>query len=172
MVAPKKKSASDEIAVPEMGAILSDDSARNVKSFADAITAAQAELGVTDIANAGDELGDGFRLLEDKDRLISTPFFIVDWRFLVGDQGVNSKTKDYAGKGLYSTIRLITEDDRKFRISDGSSGIHAQLFDFSQTHGGRTAAMMVKGGLVRSDYTTEIDGESVEGTTYYLSTSA
>lgn len=172
MVAPKKKNASNEIAVPEIGAVLSDDAARTITGFADAVAAVQRELGVTDVANAGDELGDGFRLLEDKDRLIATPFFILDWRFLVGDQGVNSKTKDYPGKGLYSTIRLVTEDNRKFRISDGSSGIHAQLFDYSDKHEGRTVAMMVKGGLVRSDYTTEIDGEEVEGTTYYLSTSA
>ena len=106
------------------------------------------------------DLGSGFALLENKDRLIGVPCIFVSWRTNRGDYG------DFV------SANVVTHDDNgritgKFVINDGSTGLAQQL-----ATSGLQAPLRAKHGLRRSDY--EYDGPDgpVPASTYYIDTSA
>lgn len=137
-----------------------------ITSFEDAMAYFNANEGTV---NAGDVLGDGFTIIKDKDVLINIPFLILDWREVLGDQG------------LYASVRLITSDGRKYRIADGSTGILSQLSDLVEKD--VTRGIFVKAGLVKSEYWIDENGNIFKdrdkvpegatvkpGSTFYLAT--
>lgn len=131
-----------------------------VKSFADAVQLAQQVYGQENVVVASDVLGDGFRMLENKDALSGVGFFAVSWNFSMGDHGE------------FVAVKLVTEDDRKLVITDGSTGIYAQLAQYSKQTG-RYGGLFVRKGLRRSDYTyTDDKGDEKDAHTYYLDVSA
>lgn len=98
--------------------------------------------GIDDVSK---EIGNGFAVLakDDKARLVGKPFVALFWTFNAGDYG------DY-----FATMFAISPDGAKFIINDGSSGVYAQLRDYSVTHDGRMGGLSVPAGLRASEYPT------------------
>ena len=122
-----------------------DQDLREIGSYEDALALAESiNETVLDIA---EELGSGFALLEDKDKLAKTEFVVIQWRFTAGDFG-----------GFVSAA-CVTKGGDKFIINDGSAGIMAQLMELSQKHK-RFGGLRVPNGLRKSQYATcpEFDG--------------
>lgn len=135
-----------------------------VSSFDDALRLMEETYGADALVLASDVLGDGFTLLENKDQLIGVGCAFVSWKESLGDFGP------------FIAARVVTEDNRKVVILDGSTGIYAQLAEFSQKIG-RDGGMIARKGLRRSDYEyddVDKNGEPVKrpASTYYLDTSA
>ena len=145
----------------------SDEELLSVQSFEDAYRLAAQYYGEENLVRADETIGNGFRLLADKDTLIDTPFIALGWRFNPGDYGE------------FCTMMVVTEDGRKFIVNDGSTGICQQLATYTNATG-RHGGMLVALGLTRSDYEYEdhsmLDSEGNPtkrpAHTYYLNTSA
>jgi hypothetical protein len=138
--------------------LFSDDELRNVGSFDDALRLiAEAEgISVLDIS----DFGSGFAVEKDKDNLCGKRFIILNYRFHLG------KT------GEFVILQLVTEDGQKLVLTDGGTGIYAQMCVVRDTNRGKKGAIMVPRGLVRSDYVvTDSKGNEIDATTYYLSLS-
>lgn len=130
-----------------------DDQLRSITNPQDALKlAASIDGPVSDLSSV---LGTGFRVLDDKSKLLGVPFLILDWRFNEGDAGE------------FVSIMLMTET-HKFIINDGSSGIFAQLRNIP------VRSYMVNGGLRVSRYKVEITDPKTgevrqkDAETYYL----
>ena len=95
-------------------------------------------------------LDDWGPVISDKDALIDCPFIIVKFAFRDGDYGE------------YVAAEIITSDDEKFVVTDGSAGIYRQLKALAED--GKTGAVFAPKGLRRSDY--EMNGRAAR--TYYL----
>lgn len=149
---------SQEIA--EKFPVIASDALAGITSFADAVDLAQNVYGIDNVVEAADVLGDGFKMLENKVTLIGVPFFAVSWNFTAGDHGE------------YVAVRVVTQDDKKLVITDGSKGIYEMLANYSKSSG-RYGGLFVRKGLRKSDYTyTDDKGEEKAATTYYLDVSA
>lgn len=137
----------------------------DVSSFDDALRLMEETYGADALVLASDVLGDGFTLLENKDQLIGVPAAFISWRESLGDFGP------------FIAARVVTQDGRKVVILDGSTGIYAQLSEFSQKFG-RDGGLIARNGLRRSDYEKEMPdpktGELVKrpASTYYIDTTA
>lgn len=154
---PPKKSNSD-VVVP--GTELSVEELAGLNSFQDALSLLQDKYGAESVAVADQELGDGFKLLENKDQLNGVGFIAVNWDFHQGDHGE------------FVTVKVMTEDGQKYIVNDGSSGIRDQLMAYT-AKSGKQAGMFCRKGLRRSDYTyTDDDGKTKPAKTYYIDTSA
>lgn len=121
------------------------------------------------------ELGDGFTLLDtkDKDLLVGKPIMFIGWNFSIGDMG------------SFVTARVLVQEANgtfgKYIINDGSTGIHDQLKAISQLNPNAGVVTSIR-GLRKSEYnvpvkvTDEETGETKEvlkkSTTYYIDTSA
>lgn len=105
------------------------------------------------------ELGDGFSVLptSEKPKLVGVPFLILDWNI---NEGQN---------GEFASVRLITSNNQRLIINDGSTGICRQLQELASK--GESRAILCRHGLRRSDYTTNVDGKEISATTFYLDTS-
>lgn len=147
------------IGAENAAALWDDDSLAAIGSFSDAMAAAQAE-GVQDIS----DFGTGFTVLDtqDKVQLIGVPFLLLDCRFNNGDNG------DFV------SIALITEDNRKLIINDGSTGICKQLAGIVKRRGEQGVThpqsnLWVKGGLSVSEYDyTDDEGKVKRAKTFYV----
>lgn len=133
---------------------------RSIVTAEDAFKAL-AELGIQ-VTNASD-YGDGFALLDDKDkgRLVGVPFICVNARVANGSFGD------------FSILHIITKNNDKIILTDGSTGIHHQV----QRHGrGVFVGLMCENGLTVSEYdydvidpkTGELTGEKRPAKTYYI----
>lgn len=159
------------------GVPMTQEDLASIGSIDDALVALQ-NAGIV-ARRASDELGDGFVLLDDngKRTLVGTPFLII---------GASESEGDY-GKTMV-TLRLITGDNRKYVINDGSTGIREQVVGYLENHD-TIAGLMVDKGLRASDYRycgdcktvnrknavkcKQCDGNDLTpATTYYLDTSA
>lgn len=139
---------------------ISTEALAEVQSFEDAVNLAQNVYGQENVVVASDVLGDGFKMLENKDTLIGVPFFAVAWNFTMGDHGE------------YVAVKLITQDNQKLIVTDGSSGIYQMLAHYSKQTG-RKGGLFCRKGLRRSDYTfTDETGKEKAARTYYLDVSA
>lgn len=124
---------------------------------------AQISKGLFDAGDivSASEFGNGFAVLETKDKgqLVGVPFIILDWTLREGDNG------DYV------SLEIVTQDNRKLIVNDGSTGILKQIRDIAET--GDTRAIYVKKGLRKSEYTyTDGEGKQKPAVTFYLDTSA
>lgn len=147
-----------------------DAELRSIQTFAE-VEALFAEKGIQPI-----EVGNGFEMIEKKDSLIGVPFIILDARFSDGDYGT------------FVICEIITKDNFKGVIIDGSMGIREQVRALIEE---RTAAgvehaasgIVVKRGLTKSDYYRNVNSGDIEknlpdgarsadwekGSTFYLS---
>lgn len=143
----------------------------NLGSFAEALRLMEAR---TEVAAADEELGDGFQLLDDKDRLIGIPLIVMEWSFNDGDFGEFVSARIVASFGGDAFGRYI--------INDGSTGFYRQMREFTDDRIERAkvgdfqsdpyAGLVVRKGLRKSTYMTEVDGKPTQATTYYINTSA
>lgn len=131
---------------------------RNITSFQEAVSAVTEEFG--DVIDANEEIGTGFQILDNKDILCGVPFLIIKWEF----HDSKKYKRDGEPSGFVSAF-VVTENDERYVLNDGGTGICKQLLDLSSRMK-RYGGLLVRHGLKRSDYDTEEFGE---GTTYYLS---
>lgn len=142
--------------------LFSEDELRNIGSFDDAMALLNEKLGA-EIYDASTEIGDGFDMLENKDKLLENAFVAVSWSF--------SESADFRDENgnpsKFVVMRVVTSRGEKFIITDGSTGICRQMLNFT-ARTGKLSGLVVKGGLRKSTYKTEIRGEVTPGVTYYL----
>lgn len=111
---------------------------------------------IPEIFDAEEFIGDGFELLKDKDQALGNEFLIIDWRFQV-DKETNRE---------YASMRIMTPLNALYRINDGSTGIYAQLKQFTER--GITGGVRSH-GLRKSEYMHDNgDGTQTKARTYYL----
>jgi hypothetical protein len=153
---PAKKKT--EVELP--GQNFSPEDLTNIQSFEDALTLVQREIGAELIVSADQAIGDGFKLLENKDVLQGVEMLLVSWDFHLGDFGE------------FVSVKLVTRNGDKYILNDGSSGIRDQLMGFTAKKN-QKGGLFCKKGLRRSDYTYQDEkGQETPATTYYLDTSA
>ena len=107
------------------------------------------------------ELGSGWTVLptDQKSRLIGVPIIVLDWTFNDGDNGE------------FVSARVLTKQNERLVLNDGSTGICQQLRDLEMRE--ETRAVFCKRGLRVSEYEYEApDGSKRPAKTYYLDTSA
>lgn len=156
--AARKGKPSDEVAVP--GAEFAVEDLAAIGSFSDALKLVADKLGEENVDIASQEIGDGFKLLDNKDQLCGVAFIAVTWGFHMGDHGE------------FVAMKVVTKDGLKYIINDGSSGIYEQLIGYSKKKN-KQGGLLCEKGLRRSDYKyTDESGEEKPATTYYLDTSA
>ena len=141
----------------------SDNDLREIGSFEDALNAVGPN-----VLDSADEIGSGFKVLEDKDELLKIPFLILEWRFNPGKY-----INDLGEKTDFVSITLVTKHNEKYILNDGSTGIAAQLRDLTDRTGSYGGLLCRNGLRVSRDYEVRLpDGKGGEktilGTTYYL----
>lgn len=104
-----------------------------------------------------DQFGHVIENDEERNKLIKQPFLIVKWDFYDGDFGE------------FASARLITPDNERYILNDGSTGIYQQLKNLTDQSGMR-GMLLVKKGLRVSVYDKEMpDGRVIrDARTYYL----
>lgn len=135
---------------------------RNVETWQDAIALLQNK-GI-EVHQASDVLGDGFALVDSKSkrRLVGVPFIILSYSFV--------KSEKIKGKE-FVTVRLVTRNNERLIINDGSTGVYEQL---KMCHESGIESLFVTKGLRVSEYeyTDPNSGEVSQAETYYLDNSA
>lgn len=141
-----------------------------IKSFEDALNALTA-IGATRVDST--EFGSGFVICEDKNVLVGVPFIILSAMTHEGDFG------DFV------SLEVVTKNNDKFIVNDGSTGIFDQIRTIVSSRVTAGVALPDKGiyvpnGLTKSDYWRNEDtGETstrkpegkgwVPARTFYLS---
>lgn len=136
-------STESAVAIP----MVNPSDLRSINTLDDAM-AILASAGIA-VKDATTEIGDGF-VITEKDALISEPFVIMSYVETPGDFG-----------DTYAIIRCVSAKG-KHVITDGGTGIKAQLAEYAQ-QGGNPVGLMVR-GFRKSEYVNEHG----QGVTYYL----
>lgn len=126
-------------------------------------------MGADEIVDAGQVLGDGFTLIDDKNRLVGVPLMFLEWKFRPGDFAL-----PYVSCRVVAQIQGVGVG--KFIFNDGSTGIADQLATYTKKTG-RQGRLYAKQGLRRSNYTVQLPdprnpGQFIDSpaTTYYIDT--
>lgn len=151
-------SIPDDVTLTER--VVSKDQLASVTSFDDALALMQEAYGVV---TRSDEFGDGFNVLEDKMKLVGVPFAIIDSSLH------ESKEIMRDGKpAIFSVLRVMDKDSRKWVITDGSTGICEQIKEWRAKTGRRGGFVAMKGLRVSQyDYQDE-KGNVTKASTFYL----
>lgn len=139
------------------GRLIADHELRDIESVADLMDL------ITDseepALDAADFVGSGSELLKDKERLVSVPFWAVQWRF--------NQSDDYEDAWFVS-VQILTEHGEKFVINDGTQGgIRDQLHAVTRKTGKMNFFRCSK-GLTVSEYTVIEDGKKKKARSYYI----
>lgn len=134
----------------------------SIGSFEDALNLMKEVYGTDNVVTADSLIGDGFRLLKNKDLVCETALAIVKWDFKMGKFSDN-----------FVIMWVVTRDNAKYIVTDGGVGVCQQLWDITRNTG-RKGGLVCANGFVRSDYpyTDEVTGELKEASTYYINTTA
>lgn len=116
---------------------------------------AAAALGQP-VLEGSDVFGDGASFIKDKAKLVGVPFLILEWHYVTDEETQRQ----------YVNLHIMNEQGQRARFNDGSTGIYAQVVDAEAR--GAQAPIVVRNGLRRSDYVTEVDGKKQSATTFYL----
>jgi len=101
-----------------------------------------------------------------KEKLVNVPIMLLTWNISDPDR--------LEFENQYIVVRGITKAGKRFRFSDGSTGIFKQLKQITQkriAQGNPTpnAGLVIENGLVKSDYTfMGENGKPQAATTFYL----
>jgi hypothetical protein len=120
----------------------SDANLREVQTFEQAFALAEEAWG--EVIDISKELGNGFMLVTDKSVLIDVPFVILSFAFNEGTWGT------------FTSVAVVTKDNRKFIFNDGSTGVCEQLVELAREHK-RFGGYLVQGGLSQSTYATCVE---------------
>jgi len=148
---------------------LTNDELLSIGTFEDALALVQETYG--DVLAADEVIGNGFKLLKNKDLLVGVAFVALKWKFLPGDFGRD-----------YTNILLVTEGGDRYLMNDGGAGITRELQEFS-ARTDRMGGVVFRNGLTSSTYdfcgecrSTECDEPGTHkmtpATTHYLDLSA
>lgn len=155
-------------ALPELTTrVMSMSELHSISSMDDAVALFQQTSG-QDIVEARDEIGDGFDYLENKDLLVGRSMLILQW-----ECGLSPSFTDKEGNPLKTVqawcVVNAAGEVRKVRISDFSTGICSQLWDYT-TRNGRAGGLMAPKGLRKSEfpYVDPTTGERSVAKTYYI----
>lgn len=137
------------------------DELRNIQSMADVEQLFKSH-DIT-VVDAAEEIGDGFALVNNKDRFIGQQMVLLSWNFAQGDH------KDEDGNPtVFVAVRFVVQESNgtigKYVITDGGVGVRKQLQDYTERTG-VTGGMIVPKGLRKSEYSNEKADNAV---TYYL----
>lgn len=149
------------------GARVTDDDLRSITSFGDVL-----DLFGGEYVDAAQEFGTGFAICDNKDTLIGQTFAIIDARL-----------NPNGNFGEFVSMLVVTEDNRKMVVNDGSTGIREQLIGImaktNRDSGTQRRPIVVRKGLRRSDYEVELPDPRdpaktvlTKASTYYLDLSA
>ena len=157
---------STDVSIPNASSFYRDADLAALDSFQSVLDSFNS-LGLVPETMA--DYGTGFEICKNKDRLIDTDLVIVEWRFNVSEVG---------SEGAFVSAAVVTKNGEKWILNDGGSGIYQQLRMVTDQrnragHAHPQAALMVKNGLTKSEYTYEGEkGKRTPAVTYYLNTSA
>lgn len=153
-----KELTTREISISEMHAI---------RSMEDAIRVFQQTSG-QEVIDARDEIGDGFDYLDNKDLLVGKPLFFLKW-----ETRYSESFKDRDGRPLPGITAWIVVEKAggiaKVRITDFSTGVCRQLWDFSDRTD-RFGGLRAPRGLRKSEfpYKDPSSNETSMAKTYYI----
>lgn len=100
-------------------------------------------------------------ILQNKSELVGKPFVVVHWEF--------HKSEEYGGE--FVSLWVLTNDDAKYIVNDGSTGICDQLRELTDDQG-VDSMLVCPHGFRRSDYEKTLpDGKTIQASTFYLDTS-
>lgn len=133
MAATRKTDPSTEI---EKRLEFTNDELLNLTDFQSALDLLESKGGA--LVAAHEVIGNGFAMLDDKSKLVDMPMIILEWK------------KHQGTYGDFTTMLLITKNNEKFIVTDGS-GIPAQL-DEVEARTGRRAGLAVAHGFTKSEY--------------------
>jgi len=147
----------------------SNEDLLNISSFEDAIALVNEAYG--DVLTADEVIGNGFRMLGDKHKLVGVPFVAVQWKFFDGDYGTS-----------YTNMMVVTDRGDRYLVNDGGAGITKELMEFS-ARSDRMGGVVFRNGLAAStyDFCSDCRSTSCEvpeehrmtpATTFYLDLSA
>jgi hypothetical protein len=133
-----KKSSEKALAVPT----IDDDLLRGIVSLEDAMRVA-AELYGGPAVDASELLGNGFRLVEDKNTLVGKPLFVLATKMHAGDYGE------------FVTVFAVTMEHPNERVmfNDGSTGVYYDVKQLTAATG-VPGGWIIKRGLSLSEYST------------------
>ena len=121
---------------------------------------------VAHISKSSEDLPDEWPEV-DKEKLVNVPFFVVAWTI--------SDPADMEYGQQYVVVRGITRMHQRFRFTDGSTGIYAQLRRLTAQRLKREDAapyansgLVCENGLTKSEYTKNVNGQATRATTYYI----
>lgn len=136
--------------------MLSDAQRADIKSFDDAMALfAQQGMPVTSIT----EYGDGFQAGADKSDFVNVKFVIVDLKIVPGEKS------DYGSD--FAVVWIVTVDGRKAILSDGGTGICAQVKTLIERKA--ELPIMCEKGLTVSEYDYVDDkGKKTPAKTFYF----
>jgi hypothetical protein len=138
--------------------VFSENALRSLDSFEAAMALAQEVHG--SLADAANELGDGFSLITDLKPFINVPVVILEWTFRDGDFGTYVSLRFVARMQGGGVVKGI--------YNDGSTGIMAQLQKYSE-ESGRSGGLVTRNGFRVSEYTyTDQDGNTRPASTWYI----
>lgn len=138
----------------------SPEELQKVSSFEEALNLVASKVGQEGVLSAEQEIGDGFKLLDNKDNLLGVEMLLVNWDFHPGDHGE------------FVSAHVVTKSGDKYIVNDGSSGMRDQLMQLS-ARTNSYSGLFCRKGLRRSDYEhTDENGKKTPAKTYYLDTSA
>lgn len=155
------------------GASFTEDEYRDIQTMDDAIALFQEKMGA-EVVDASEEIGDGFALIEDKDKLVGVPLLLLTWNFNASDRG----PKPFVS--VRAIARFTAGGDAKVVFNDGGTGIREQLEKFTDKGGRPMGGVFVGHGLRKSEYGLDAENQPVKlnspeavgkATTYYLDTS-
>lgn len=163
MAVSRKKNGEETTSAVEVATpVIGSSDLMGIGSFEDALNLMKDVYGVDNVVTADSLIGDGFRLLKNKDLVCDVALAIVKWDFKPG------KFADD-----FVIMWVVTRDNAKYIVTDGGSGVCQQLWEITNNTG-RKGGLVCANGLVRSDYeyTDETTGEVTPAITYYIDTTA
>jgi hypothetical protein len=132
----KNKATSTEVATRRQ---FDDEQLLAITDFATAYRAATDAYG--DPVVSTEELGTGFKKIDDKSYLVDKPFLALMWEFHPGDYGDEP----------FVAVHCVTEANEKLIFVDGSTGIRDALQKWSN-RSGRQGGMLCPQGLRDSEF--------------------
>lgn len=111
-------------------------------------------------------LSDGFEEVDKKD-LVNRTFLIV-----MAKMSLSQEYMDDNGDPLpFAVIKVITQDGKRFRFTDGSTGIAQQIKKLETDRPGGAVGAIIPGGLTVSEYKyIDEKGKPTPAKTYYFAT--
>lgn len=157
-----------DIAIADQTSVISKQELSVPLGFAEA----QAEAAAAGVTNTAVILDPYETLNADKDPLVDRPFFIRAIKFMI-DQSTGAE---------YANLWCVRDDNRLYRVTDGSTGIYQQLVELvkeriATNHPTPYNFFLIANGLKRSDYGVNAANKAVplgdpsqvsKATTYYL----